>query len=207
MEQGAARLHWAPRVPQFKIRRLYESDALGAWDSELIDEVAYGFYARCQSILTVTAAEHGRVACPGCGQVIERHAGHDETLRCERCGWQITWREYLHSYQHKQLSGGSAVGAFEAFVQGLPAAETPKDKMLLIDRLIHQVHKTALSGEETPFWRPAAVNLIVGNMTQVIALLEQLACGPASSTEVRQMKGDWRERVLPRLWSREGRTR
>ena len=32
---------WAPRVPQDKVRRLYETDARGIYDDELIDDVGY----------------------------------------------------------------------------------------------------------------------------------------------------------------------
>lgn len=32
---------WEPRVPQHKIRRLYENDAAGIIDEALIDDVAY----------------------------------------------------------------------------------------------------------------------------------------------------------------------
>ena len=44
-------------------------------------------------------------------------------------------------------------------------------RLHLIDWLIHQVHKWTLAGEEGQFWRAAAVNLIEGNLTQVVAFL------------------------------------
>jgi ribosomal protein L37AE/L43A len=195
---------WAPRVPQAKIRRLYERDALGIPDDELIDEVAYAFYGRCESILTVTRAEHGWVKCPGCGAMIRRRGGKERVIKCEGCGWQLTWGEYLATYQHRKLSGGSARPAFEEYVKRLPEARSPRDKMLLIDWLVHQVHKTALSGEELPFWRAAAVNLIEGNLTQVVAFLQELAYGAGSTPEIREAGDAWRERVLPRLSSPGG---
>ena len=34
---------WAGRVPKWKIARLYENDATGVLDEELIDDVAYAF--------------------------------------------------------------------------------------------------------------------------------------------------------------------
>lgn len=88
--------------------------------------------------------------------------------------------------------------------------------MLLIDWLVHQVHGIALSGEELPFWRAAAVNLIEGNLTQVVALLQELAypelaepglshaeqAGAGGAPEIREVANDWRKRVLPRLWRR-----
>ena len=39
--------HWARRVSRAKVRRLYQSDALGLLDRDLLDEVGYGMYARC----------------------------------------------------------------------------------------------------------------------------------------------------------------
>jgi ribosomal protein L37AE/L43A len=205
MTDDTAAPDWAPRVPQQKVRRLYLSDARGLLDEDLLDEVAYGFFARCQSILTVTEAEHGTVRCPRCGQAIPHSGPKEEELRCPGCSWHTTWGAYLKSYQHKQLSGGSAVGAFAEYVRRLPEASSPKEKMLLVDWLLHEVHKTALSGEEMCFWRPAAVNLIQGNMTQVILFLEELAAGPQSTPELRRALEDWLERTWPRLWGVEAR--
>jgi len=54
-------IQWAKKVSPNKIRRLYNLDAQGIMDEELIDDVAYTFYARCESILTVTEASRGRV--------------------------------------------------------------------------------------------------------------------------------------------------
>jgi hypothetical protein len=57
---------WAPRLPQRLVARLYETDARGILDEELIDEVGYGLLARVESILTATEASRGRVRCPRC---------------------------------------------------------------------------------------------------------------------------------------------
>jgi hypothetical protein len=54
-------LQWAQRVSPAKIRQVYNLDAQGIMDEELIDDVAYAFYARCESILTVTEASMGRI--------------------------------------------------------------------------------------------------------------------------------------------------
>lgn len=91
---GANDIHWEPRVPQHTIRRLYENDAAGIIDEALIDDVAYSLYARCESIITVTRAEHGEVVCPRCGAVIVRRDGSKaEALRL-RLGDHLasTWR-------------------------------------------------------------------------------------------------------------------
>jgi ribosomal protein L37AE/L43A len=194
-------VQWASRVPQAKIRRLYELDAQGIVDEALIDEVAYGMAARCQSIVLVTAAEHGRVYCPLCDDIIPRLDGSkQEVLRCDACDWEVTWGEYLRTYQRKQLSGGSAIAAFGSYIDRLARAHTPQARMLLVDWLIHQVHRD-ITNPDHERWRPAAVNLIEGTMHTVTHLLEELACGQSSSATVQRTRQRWDEEVYPHLWS------
>lgn len=203
MSHDQMKLHWAPRVPRHTIRRLYETDALGVVDEELLDEVAYGLYSRCQSILTVTQAAEGKVQCPGCEHLIVRQnmADKQEVIRCPTCGWQITWDQYLKSYQHKQLHGGGAVDAFKAYVEQFPHAQTKRDKMLLIDRLIHAVHWELTQRPS----RPAAVNLIEGNMHMVSQLLESLAYGEQSTPSMQETQAAWRHKMEMRrnIWSEQ----
>ncbi|HEY3341750.1 MAG TPA: hypothetical protein VGK81_07020, partial [Anaerolineae bacterium] len=59
--------HWAPRVKQNLIRRLYETDARGIYDEELIDEVGYALLARCEAFIAAVEASRGKVTCPACG--------------------------------------------------------------------------------------------------------------------------------------------
>ena len=205
MEDGAHLLKWAPRVSRAKILRLYGNDAAGIVDEELIDEVAYAFYSRCQSISEVTEAESGRIHCPVCGAVFPRTGGDDEAVCCPFCGWRTTWKAFLKSYQGKQLSGGGAIAAFREYVRKMDRAETAKEKMLLIDWILHEAHKSTLAGGETAYWRPAAVNLIEGSMTRVTALLEQLANQPGYSPALQAAQDHWKEQVLPRLWAKQGR--
>lgn len=185
-------------MPRREIRQLYENDARGLVDEALIDEVAYGFLARCESILTVTEAALGRVKCPRCGYIISRHGGREELLECEDCSWKITWGAYFKTYHRKQLSGGGAVSVFREFTTELPKARSPTERMLLIDRLIHECHKgrTPPAGEEMTYTRPVAVNLIAGTMTQVIALLDDPAYGPGSTPGAGSRYATWRENVL-----------
>jgi hypothetical protein len=72
MPQNEPSVRWAPRVASAKIHKLYQTDALGIVDEELIDLVGVALFARCQSILTVTEAAAGRVACPRCGVIVRR---------------------------------------------------------------------------------------------------------------------------------------
>ena len=61
--QGRNEIRWTPRVPKAKIRRLYEADAQGIVDQELLDDVGTTLFARCQDILTIKAARMGHVRC------------------------------------------------------------------------------------------------------------------------------------------------
>ena len=56
---------WAPRVPKSKIKRLYELDAKGIYDDELLDDVGYALFARCQSFITACQATSGSGLLPG----------------------------------------------------------------------------------------------------------------------------------------------
>lgn len=182
-------LKWAERVSPKKIRRLYSLDAQGIMDEELIDDVAYAFYARCESILTVTEASSGRIKCPECGNMIQRQ-GYDkeQIIKCQNCLWEIKWDEYYRSYSKKQLHGGGAVDVFKYYMEKLPLAKTPQEKMILIDRVIHECHKGLKEGE---FNRPVAVNFISGTMTEIIRLLEDLAYGPGTI----EVYEEWRKKM------------
>ena len=192
---GADEIRWARRVRQDKIRRLYLLDAKGIVDEQLIDEVGYAMYARCESIRVATEAHSGRPACPRCRSVMEQRWRKDEALICE-CGWQATWGEYLKSYQGKQLHGGGAFPAFQEFLERWPKARAHRDKLLLIDRLLHACHGSARFGAT----RPAAVNLIEGRMPQVLELLDELAYSDLSTPGTAHTRAVWKEAWSLRRW-------
>ena len=192
MSSSDSGVEWAPRVRRDLIRRLYELDAQGIYDEELLDEVGWALRARCQSFCEAVEAARGRVACPGCGDIV-RHTGlPDELLRCAGCGWEVTWRDYFRTIQHKQLSGGDAVVAlFQEFVGQFPLALNPREKMLMIDRLIHGFHRS-LRDEPT---RTTGVNLIEGRYHQVVEFLDSLACGDASTPGTADTRARWRRTI------------
>ncbi len=141
MSDNNKTVRWAPRVSPTKLRKLYKTDALGLTDEELIDEVGFALYARCQSILIVTEAAHGRVQCPQCTHTILRQrSDDDEVLRCAGCGWEMPWQQYHRTWQHQELYAGGAADAFARFIERWPKSRTPQEKMLLIDWLIHLWH-------------------------------------------------------------------
>ena len=179
---------WARRVPQRKIRRLYETDAKGIYDEDLIDEVGYGLLARCESFIRANRARAGEVPCPECGQIVRR----EEVLRCP-CGWEFRWADYFKTIQHKQLSGAEPVlKLFREFVNSFPSARTPREKVLLIDRLIHGFHWYYKTNGPT---RPVAVNLIEGPMSEVVAFLDRLSYGEKGTPGTRENLAEWRKNI------------
>ncbi len=190
-EHGDAAIRWAPRVSRDLIRRVYERDAAGIVDEELIEEVAFAFYARCRSI--VDASNH-RVPCPVCGSSFEIPAlGYPllrDVLRCGDCGWATTGKEYRRSIQGKMLitQNREDSGPFAQYLPKLERARSPREKMLAVDWLIQQVHSLRM-----PRGRPVAVNLIEGVEVKVMEFLDQLFVGLASTPEDREAYVAWRK--------------
>ena len=191
---------WAPRVAQIKILQLYETDAQGIYDLDLIDEVGYSLLARCESFITANRAREGELPCPECGQTVRR----EENLHCP-CGWTLPWADYFKTIQHRQLSGAEPVlEQFQDFVDTFPGARTPQAKMLLIDRLIHGFHWYAKMGGPT---RPVAVNLIEGRLSVVVAFLDRLTYGDKSTPGTRETYAEWDKGIdANRDWYRSRRS-
>lgn len=183
------------------IRRLYTLDAKGIVDERLIDEVGYAMLARCESIRVATRAHAGKARCPRCRTDVLRNDpdrktwAKEEPLVCG-CGWSTTWGEYHKTYQRKQLHGGAAYPMFRAFIDRWPQARTPRDKMLVIDALIHACH-----GEfKGMMGRPAAVNLIEGTTREILVFLDQLAYGDRSTDGVAATRASWEAGVDRSPW-------
>ncbi len=171
---SAQRIRWAPRVRREKLRRLYEGEARGILDAELLDDVGTTIYCRCRDILIVSDAAEGRVVCPRCAGAIARERGDDpnQIIECGNCGWAMGWREFRRSYQHHELYARGMTDAIVEFMRGWERANKPRDKMTLVDRLIHVWHwETSREHEKG---RPAAVNLIEGSRRQVLGFLDEL---------------------------------
>ena len=141
-----ARPVWAPKVSREKLRLLYESEAEGRLDIDLLDDVYVTLYLRCQSLMQVTEAAEGHVTCLECGAKFERterkygKQRRDEALTCPTCGWQTDWEAFHRSYEGKQLVGANALSTVEVFVEGFEKARKPEQRLLAIDRLIHAFH-------------------------------------------------------------------
>jgi hypothetical protein len=219
---GLDEVRWAPRVNPSLIRRLYETDARGIVDDELIDEVGCALHARCQGILRATEAhEGGKVRCHRCGHLIVLPAGvwrqQDVAITCDSCAWSVPGRGYLKTYQDKHLNGGGAVALFEAFIGQFERACLPHETMLAIDQLIHGFHWYSVKSPGRPaatnstfaknkrerdgsrLGPPlAATNLIYAkNKRELLTFLDTLTYGEGSTPGLRDNKEEW-ERMLER---------
>lgn len=90
------------------------------------------------------------------------------------CGWTMTWVEYHATFQRRQLNPGGAVAYFRDFVATFERSREPKEKMLAIDRVIHEFHYSLRALPEQPT-RAAGVSLIDGNLGEVVAFLNGLS--------------------------------
>jgi len=189
-------VHWAERVSPHKIRRLYESDARGMLDEDLLDEVGYGIYVCCQQTLDLGEATRGRVKCRGCGSIIVRRLVNgqfddSEMLRCNACSWEVACGDYHKSLLRKTPAPPyEPAVVFETFVKGWTLARSPRDKLLLIDSLIHEwhIHYRAVG------W-PIGTSVVKATAEQMVQLLEGLAYGFDSTEGLEQTRKVWRSRL------------
>lgn len=181
---------WAPRLKPYLIRRLYEQDAQGRVDDELLDQVGWALHARCDSFVIANRAMQGWARCAACQRDFQQPYVLKTELVCPVCGWRCPWRDYLNSIKGQQLNGGPEVVAlFQEYLQDFPLAQTSTQKMILIDRLIHGFHHY-LTSKRTR--RPVAVNLLDGNLDFVIDFLNRLTFGPDSAPGVAESQAQWR---------------
>jgi len=149
---------WAPRVDAQKIKNLYELNAQGIIDEELLDDVGYGLLARAYSFKTTLKAHHEDVAtCPMCHTEIPIiNKGKKDLIECS-CGWSLAWGKYHESYKGKQLTGMSVIPMVDEFIRNFEAQiNNPAGKMRVIDNLLHRFH-WEIQNNPT---RPVAVNFI-----------------------------------------------
>lgn len=175
---------WGKKASRNDIVRLYQGEARGMVDEELLDEVGYTFYMRCtQAKQARDLMEQGRILCLHCGAVLDaeciRVGGYTPfsknnlPVNCG-CGYSYTYREYRRSCNAANMPGGRAAPIFERFAKKWPGCRDAAQKMLLIDWLIHECHVSLMSGEKG---RSVCVNLIEGTKTQIADLILKLAYG------------------------------
>lgn len=187
---------WAPRVPRTKIWQLYQNDAKGNRDEELVDDVGMTLLLRVQSCIEVHDVQCGRgVRCPECGHFIAgeppRRLRRGEVLRyhCPQCDWSVTQDEYRKTYHNKHLGAGGMRSACEEYAREYPRAKAYQEKIMLIDQLIHRFHWEM---ENSPV-APGAHILIGGKQSEVADFLNRLTYGDQNTSEVLQNRDRWRE--------------
>lgn len=179
-------LHWAPKIQPGRIQRLYEQDARGIVDDDLLNDVGWALLERCRSIVLVSSS---MIACPRCDTEFRFHAADAQTVvACPTgCGWGISGAAYHRSWRHRDLIGTNTP-AFVAFIERFPRAATPREQLIAIDRLLHAFHQMLrLPGPH----RSAAANLIEGNHDQVLAFLDRLSYGEHTTPELREAFAAW----------------
>src|SRR5512139_3622643 len=132
------RIQWSPRIRMARIAQLYRLDALGLADEDLLNQVGYGLFQRCRSILMVTDGR--QVDCPQCGKTIECAAqrwSRSNPVVCGECDFKASYGQWRDSWRKQELMGGNAVRIYRAFFEAYPKARMYAEKMLLIDQLIH----------------------------------------------------------------------
>jgi hypothetical protein len=193
------RVRWAPRVPMEWLQRLYESDAKGIVDDELIDKVGERLYERCRDCVLVVDSIHGKWTCPECREPCTRTGERDVGLiECSSCGWTCDAKAFRLSWRHKELLVDTTFVV--QFIDQWQRARTHREKMLAIDGVIHRWHHETKIAERGGVGRPVGVNLIEGSRKQVIAFLDRLSAGPSHDRWATLHEGH-KTRV------REGRTR
>lgn len=160
------------RVSRHKIRRLYKSDARGLVDEDLINQVAYEFYARCRALLAAVQQAEAKPAQRR-REVVERPAEWEGFVKQARYPWEITWRVELEPGRYETGKGEDRTAALKHFVAELPRARLPREKMLLINQLTHACHNSLKAGDP----HPLAVQLIAGSEADLLTMFNDLAYG------------------------------
>ena len=183
--------YWAPKVSRQAIRRLYETDAKGIVDEDLINDVGYALFVRCDTIRIVTEQR-----CPECDEKMPFRgktsgSARNEAVSCTNCGWTTTWAHYHHSYKGKRIHGGRAYPAFLQFTTEFKRKLSPRQKLMAIDRLVHSIHEGIV---QAPAATPGSVNLIEGTADDILQLLDDLAYGDTTEASW-AMREDFKKKM------------
>ena len=182
---------WAGRVPRHKIAELYKKDALGICDEDLIDEVGIGLLVRIREIFRAREANSGLARCPLCRCGIAHDFDPAFLIRCESCNWELAWSEYQKSFQGKHLIASGMSAFMKEYLEKYQVAKSPRQKIILIDTLIHRYH-WELEGGLTG---PGARDLIGGKTQDVIDFLNELSYGTKSNPEILATRQEWLDKV------------
>jgi len=163
------KIRWASPLPPRLLKRLYDSDAQGFQDLELCDKVGIYLYVRCRTFVLVF--QH-KVECPDCYTVFNVSARNKSMCPGDGCNWYTTHSTYVQSVRNYNAHPGRAVDAYLTFYQKYPGATTYKEKIVLIDQLVHSFHIDEKKG--TPV-KSVASKLLEGNKKDVVRFLDELS--------------------------------
>jgi len=193
---------WAQRLSLNKLKRLYESQAAGMLDADLLEDAAVTLYLRCKDIIAVESARNGKVRCPFCyaNKMNEVYidAGRDvrgqplDALRCNKCAHEFSYAEYKRRYKREQLNMGGAGAAFKRYIKEYEQPAPPEKRMLQIDRLIHEFHYSLKASPEQPT-RSVGPNLLAANLTAVMKFLNELSGMTGDNADMIGTSMKWRE--------------
>lgn len=176
----SARGETARKVAPQKARRLFAGDAQGRLDEELLDDVAFGLYSRCASLLEAGGLDPAQVAPPRVRGVVQRPAEWEGFVKRQRYTWEITWQDDFEAYHRRPLDAGGDVEVMAYYVSRLPLARSPREKMLLVNRLLYECAHS-LRTPAPPDAPPLALRLLQGTRDSVRAALDELFFGSGDS--------------------------
>lgn len=161
--------HWPPKLDIYKLKKLYMLDAKGIKDEELADEIGLTLYLRCKyGKEDVERMDKSVIRCHNC----QKDIGGEGDFRQCACGYQYSFREYRRSFRRNNMPTGAAYEIFNAFIKEWSHAKEYSEKIILIDRLLHQFHLSLISGAKH---RPVAMNFIDGTRENVDKIINELA--------------------------------
>lgn len=186
--------HWPSKLNPGKLRRLYQLDAAGIKDDSLVDEVGLTLYLRCKlgkedqermDKFIIRCHHCGADLVPEMGTNIDSdnsggiqidHGQSDSShvfdFRQCVCGYQYSFREYRRSYRKNNMPTGAAAEIFKRFIVEWERADCYESKIVLIDTLLHEFHRSLVSGATH---RPVAMNFMDGTRKNVEALIQELS--------------------------------
>jgi aminoglycoside phosphotransferase (APT) family kinase protein len=185
-----AKIRWAPRLPPALLQRLYDSDAGGFRDDALCEDVGVRLYERCRTFVLVSK---GEVECPVCRAVFGVAPEGRSGCPSPGCGWSTTPAAYRDSIRNHYAHTGRAIEAFADFHRRYPAARSYRDRILLIDALIHAFHLDETTRAPV---KSVASKLFEGSKDEVVRFLDRL------SSADREGKERWRRVAAQTLHAR-----
>lgn len=160
---------WSDKLDIYKLKKLYQLDARGAYDEFLADEIGLTLFLRCKyGKSDMELMEKNQIRCHGCNRVLD---GETDFRQCE-CGYQYSYREYRRSFRRNNMPTGAAEKTFDNYMKRWSVAKSYNEKIILIDTLLHAFHLSLVSGATH---RPVAMNFLDGTREQVERVISHLA--------------------------------